>query len=201
MKYNKEELERLLLVEKLSYEKVGRIFGITGAGIKKAGERMGIEFPSRRRVNDCEKFNTGKKKDQTCLCLNCGKSIIRYPTSKGKYCSNKCQHEYESKAYIEDWKNGLNSGGNNFMLSDTVRKYLFVKFDNKCTCCGCGFVNKHTGLSILQVHHINGDPTDHREDNLTLLCPNCHAMTENYGSRNRNGNHARTVYYGRAKPK
>ncbi len=24
------------------------------------------------------------------------------------------------------------------------------------------------------------------EDNLQLLCPNCHALTENFGSRNKN---------------
>ena len=35
----------------------------------------------------------------------------------------------------------------------------------------------------LEIHHINGDNTDNRLDNLILLCPNCHALTNNYRGR------------------
>lgn len=36
----------------------------------------------------------------------------------------------------------------------------------------------------LHLDHINGVSTDHRLDNLRLLCPNCHSQTPTYGSRN-----------------
>ena len=36
----------------------------------------------------------------------------------------------------------------------------------------------------LQLHHINGDRTDNRIENLQLLCPNCHALTDNYCGSN-----------------
>ena len=36
----------------------------------------------------------------------------------------------------------------------------------------------------LELHHINGDNTDNRLENLQLLCPNCHAQTETYGGKN-----------------
>lgn len=35
----------------------------------------------------------------------------------------------------------------------------------------------------LELHHINGDNTDNRLENLQLLCPNCHALTDNYRGR------------------
>ena len=41
------------------------------------------------------------------------------------------------------------------------------------------------GVSIpLELHHINGTRTDNRISNLQLLCPNCHALTDNYRAKN-----------------
>lgn len=37
----------------------------------------------------------------------------------------------------------------------------------------------------LELHHINGDNTDNRLENLQMLCPNCHALTDNYRGRNK----------------
>jgi hypothetical protein len=36
----------------------------------------------------------------------------------------------------------------------------------------------------LQAHHIDGDRTNNVLDNLSLLCPNCHSQTDNFGSKN-----------------
>jgi transposase-like protein len=36
----------------------------------------------------------------------------------------------------------------------------------------------------LELHHINGDNTDNRLENLQLLCPNCHSFTDTYGGKN-----------------
>jgi hypothetical protein len=35
----------------------------------------------------------------------------------------------------------------------------------------------------LELHHINGNRFDNRLSNLLLLCPNCHALTDNYAGR------------------
>ena len=48
-KYNKEELENLILIQNLPYEAIGRMYGVTGNAIKKAAIRLGIELPSRRK--------------------------------------------------------------------------------------------------------------------------------------------------------
>lgn len=37
----------------------------------------------------------------------------------------------------------------------------------------------------LQLHHVNGDRSDNRLENLQLLCPNCHALTDNYCGKNK----------------
>ena len=36
----------------------------------------------------------------------------------------------------------------------------------------------------LELHHINGVSSDNRLENLQLLCPNCHALTDNYRGKN-----------------
>ena len=36
----------------------------------------------------------------------------------------------------------------------------------------------------LEVHHIDGDSTNNVLENLQLLCPNCHAQTDNYRTKN-----------------
>lgn len=48
----------------------------------------------------------------------------------------------------------------------------------KCECCGR---TEWFGIPIpLELHHINGIHTDNRLENLLILCPNCHAMTDSH---------------------
>lgn len=55
--------------------------------------------------------------------------------------------------------------------------------DARCEACGR---REWEGQPIpLEIDHINGDPTENRLENVRLLCPNCHALTETYCGRNR----------------
>ena len=37
----------------------------------------------------------------------------------------------------------------------------------------------------IEIHHIDGDRTNNKEINLQLLCPNCHAKTDNFRGKNK----------------
>lgn len=57
MKYSKEELSKLILEDNLSYEAIGRIYGVTGGAIKKAAKSYNIDLPQRRIINQNENFS------------------------------------------------------------------------------------------------------------------------------------------------
>ncbi len=127
------------------------------------------------------------------LCINCKNSISK----KRKYCSNKCQKDYEYKQYIENWKNGLEDGmRGDYQISMHIKTYLFEKFKNKCAKCGWGEQNKYTSNIPLEIEHIDGNYKNNKEDNLILLCPNCHSLTSTYkGANAKHGRKSRSKYY------
>ena len=51
-------------------------------------------------------------------------------------------------------------------------------------CEECGLTEWREQPIPLELHHANGINNDHRLANLQLLCPNCHALTENYRGKN-----------------
>jgi hypothetical protein len=71
-------------------------------------------------------------------------------------------------------------GGNRLKLR--LIKHSLI--DNRCQ--ECGMDPEWNGQPLtLQLHHKNGDSTDHRKENIMILCPNCHTQTDNWGTKNR----------------
>ena len=114
-------------------------------------------------------------------CLNCGKEIIGK-----KYCNNQCQADYQYKEWIIRWKNGQENGlKGKYGISNHLKRYLFEKFNNQCCQCGWGKINPYSNTIPLEIDHIDGDFRNNTEDNLRLLCPNCHSLTETYKGANK----------------
>ena len=121
------------------------------------------------------------------VCLNCGKVFDNKYHNEQKYCSNACQLEYQRKHLLENWKAGKLSGcrGKTLKISNWVRNYMLEKSGYKCELCGQNKINPVTGVSPLQIHHIDGNPANNAESNLQVLCPNCHSLTETYMALNK----------------
>ena len=51
-------------------------------------------------------------------------------------------------------------------------------------CSSCGLSEWQDQPIPLELDHINGEHDDNRLENLRLLCPNCHALTDTYRGRN-----------------
>ena len=111
--------------------------------------------------------NLGQKRSHSNkFCKNCGKELL---SSQKIYCSIECKNEFEQEEYINNWKAGLETGlSGKYQISDRIRKYLFDKYDCKCQLCGWNKVNPTTNKVPLQVHHIDGDCTNNKEENLWL---------------------------------
>lgn len=153
------------------------------------------EYKRRKFCNNscAASYNNKCKEKKHKYCLNCGEEMS---LRNQMYCSLKCQQEYQYKEYIERWKNGEENGlSGQYGISKILKKYLFKKYNNKCSKCGWGEINQFTGNIPLEIHHKDGNYLNNTEDNLELLCPNCHSLTNTYKGSNRgNGREARKKY-------
>lgn len=71
---------------------------------------------------------------------------------------------------------------NRALLKDRLIKAGYKR--NVCEICG---ISEWNGKPLtMQMHHKDGDNKNNNLDNLMMICPNCHAQTENYrGAANR----------------
>lgn len=143
-------------------------------------------------------------------CHDCNKPLYRRPSEMNKwknlYC-NDCKKNHMNEfaktknlnnynSYIIKWKEGLVDGmKGEYGVSLHIIRYLRNKYDNKCTKCGWCKINSYTNKVPLEIEHIDGNYKNNDENNLDLLCPNCHSLTPTYKGANRgNGRKQRKKY-------
>lgn len=143
--------------------------------------------PKRYCSHTCSAHTSNLKRGRRVKtkCVNCG---ILTKRTKDKYCSNKCQANERYANYITRWKAGLETGNKGIatkLVSSHLRRYLFEKYNSKCSECGWNKIHPITKVVPLEVDHIDGNAENNIEENLRLLCPNCHALTSTFRNLNK----------------
>ena len=141
----------------------------------------------------CRNRNNYLTQGQEFICQECGK-IFKSRNPNRKFCSNECCAKHRGKETIDKWLKGKYFLDSNSSLSKHIRLFLYERAHYKCEECGFEGYNKRTNNTILQIHHIDGNCGNNSRENLKVLCPNCHAMTENYMALNK-GKSARFKRY------
>jgi len=148
----------------------------------KEGERACIVKKKKFCDSSCAAKNNNTKRKTKIFCKNCGKLCRK---NAKIYCSRVCQQEFTQNKRIDNWKTGIYNGSEiDGDLSRPIRSYLLKKANYSCEECGWSKINLKTGVCPLTIHHKDGNYKHNSEDNLQVLCPNCHSLTETYGGSN-----------------
>lgn len=146
----------------------------------------------KRKCKECGRIIKRKNAKYCSVdCWNKPRIIIKIcPVCKKEFrpsgspqitCGNLCGHELKYIRYIDKWKSGKISGISGINgTSKQIKRYFREKYGDKCSICGWNEINKFTNKVPVQLEHKDGNWKNNKEDNLTLLCPNCHSLTETY---------------------
>jgi len=128
---------------------------------------------------------TKKFTGKICTAPECENFL---PSWAELFCSSRCRSVVYRNLYIARWKNGEEKGYINDKdphIHGIIRDYLINKYDRKCSLCGWGEINKFSEKLPLEIHHEDGHKENCIEENLTVLCPNCHSLTNNFRGLNK----------------
>ena len=176
----KENLERMIFEENLSYEEIGRRYGKSGQTIRKMAKKIGIKLIPRRKINPKEHFNKNIGRHK-CLNPNCNNIILG--NTKQKYCSNSCQGEYERLEKYKDYLDRQEDFVGKEIKYEWLKKIIIKEQNYKCSICGN--LNSWNGKELhFILDHIDGDATNNKRTNLRLICPNCDSQLPTFKARN-----------------
>lgn len=112
------------------------------------------------------------------------KTFIRIAKKLGCYKPNQGGKGYikqspSSKIDIKD----ILEGNHPQYLSSKLRIRLLKEGFKSHQCEICGITEWNGKPAPLELDHINGNNSDHRLENLRVICPNCHHQTETHSCK------------------
>jgi endogenous inhibitor of DNA gyrase (YacG/DUF329 family) len=117
-------------------------------------------------------------------CQVCGNPV---PQRNHRYCSSACHLADTEQRWIQEWLAGEfnppHSGEGR--IPEYIKRWWLANYGEQCIQCGWAQRRRIDGRIPLTWDHIDGDCSNNRRENLRLLCPNCHALTDTYGSLNK----------------
>ena len=118
-------------------------------------------------------WNTFKRRAKS---LNCFK-----PNQSGR--GVKKPIEDDRKIKLNEILEGLHPSYQTFKL----KKRLISEGikNNECEVCGIKSMWNNKPLKM-ELDHVDGNRTNHKLENLRMICPNCHSQTDTYRSKNIN---------------
>lgn len=152
-------------------EQARRIYEDANRACPKCGERIPYE---KRRQKYCgwrcsiRGRPSLAPRNNTRKCTSCGAATAR----GNKYCRDCWAAKQPDRRSFDE------------IRTDPRRRKRLIR-DRGHSCEGCG-LGVWMGQPIpLEMDHIDGNSDNGACENLRLLCPNCHAQTPTYKSRNR----------------
>ena len=128
-------------------------------------------------------------------CIECNVDFEYHCSrSAGKYCSNACQGKRRNRKTVEAWKNSPESYKR---ITNSIKIHLREEAGNCCSGCGWNKKNPITGNCPLEIHHRDGNSENNTPENLQVLCPNCHSLTETWKALNKNTSEDRRMIFAR----
>lgn len=142
-----------------------------------------------KRRKDIEEWISQKRpKAFICRELNCRPSTLNsYLKRLGiSYNGNKGEKGFKRSPHRKSASEYLHKGST--INSHKLKLKIIEDNIKEQKCEACNRIKWQNDSIPLQLHHINGDRFDNRLSNLQILCPNCHALTDNFSGRKAKGN-------------